>query len=102
MKKLTSWMEQRSKSSYILMLMVGGYLLYMVSEMVGGVSESEVNTALVYAFSVLFAVAAVVMLALGMFAFVGRHYREVLETDKQPEDMDLENDAEKEESVDEV
>ena len=102
MKKLTSWMEQRSKSSYILMLMVGGYLLYMVTEMVGGVSESKANIAVVYVFGVLFAVAAVVMLALAVFAFVGRHYREVLETDKQPEDMDLENDAEKEESVDEV
>ena len=74
----------------------------MVTEMVGGVSESKASIAVVYGFGVLFATAAVVILALAVFAFVGRHYREVLETDKQPEDMDLENDAEKEESVDEV
>lgn len=79
MKKLTDWMNERKRSSFILMLIVGAYLFYSIYKMLEGLKTLETSHTPVYIFMGVFAVGGVALFALGLIALIGGHYKEKFE-----------------------
>ena len=76
MKKVNAWMERRSITSFVLALLVGAYLIYAIWQMYNGLNELSGSPMPVYCFMALFAFAAIVLLAGGVYALIGGHYAE--------------------------
>lgn len=76
MKKLNAWMEQRSMTSFILALLVGAYLIYAIRQMYDGLAVLSGSPIPIYCFMAVFGLAAVVLLAGGLYALLGGHYSE--------------------------
>lgn len=91
MKKLIVWMEGRTKNSFLLLLVVGGYLLYAVYEMYKGLPEVTGNVAVIYAAMALFVVAGVLLVAVAVFAMRGKHYREALPHSQEDDSAEAES-----------
>ncbi len=81
MKKITDWMDGRSRVSFILMLVVGVYLFYAIYKMYQGIGEMTSSPIPIYIFIGLFAVVGAGLLIFGLFAFVSGHYRRSWERD---------------------
>ena len=79
MNKLTKWMDERKRSSFILMLIVGAYLYYSIYKMFQGLETLETSHTPVYIFMGVFAVGGTVLFALGLIALIGGHYKEKFE-----------------------
>ena len=93
MKKLTDWMERRSRMSFILMLVVGAYLFYAPYNMYRGLDTLTGSPIPIYNFMILFAAVGTALLILGSFAFVSGHYMEKatersLETDTNEDTLE--------------
>ena len=93
MKKLTDWMEQRSRMSFILMLVVGAYLFYATYNMYRGLDTLTGSPVPIYIFMILFAAVGAALLIVGSFAFVSGHYMEKatersLETDTDEDTLE--------------
>ena len=76
MDKLHSWLDKRPLTSHILLLMVGGYLLYDVFNLYKSLPDHSGSPMPVYVFMALFSVTGAVMLLFGIYAVVTGHYRE--------------------------
>ena len=79
MNKLTKWMDERKRSSFILMLIVGAYLYYSIYKMFQGLETLETSYTPVYIFMGVFAVGGTVLFILGLIALIGGHYKEKFE-----------------------
>lgn len=96
MKKLTEWMNERKRSSFILMLIVGAYLFYSIYKMFQGLETLETSHTPVYIFMGVFAVGGALLFALGLIALIGGHYKEKFETDDETDSAEEETEKEDE------
>ena len=109
MNKLTKWMNERKRSSFILVLIVGAYLYYSIYKMFQGLETLETSYTPVYIFMGVFAVGGTVLFILGLIALIGGHYKEkfelsedeeAAETDEETEENDEETDKEADDKTD--
>lgn len=97
MNKLKKWLDERKRSSFILMLIVGAYLYYSIYKMFQGLETLETSHTPVYIFMGVFAVGGTVLFALGLIALIGGHYKEKFELsgeETQTDDAEKEDDRE--------
>ena len=94
MNKLTKWMDERTRSSFILMLIVGAYLYYSIYKMFQGLETLETSYTPVYIFMGVFAVGGTVLFILGLIALIGGHYKEKFELSEDEEAAEADEEAE--------
>ena len=96
MNKLTKWMDERKRSSFILMLIVGAYLYYSIYKMFQGLETLETSYTPVYIFMGVFAVGGTVLFILGLIALIGGHYKEKFELSEDEEAAETDEETDKE------
>ncbi|MBQ3985748.1 MAG: hypothetical protein II635_02195 [Oscillospiraceae bacterium] len=94
MNKLTKWMDERKRSSFILMLIVGAYLYYSIYKMFQGLETLETSHTPVYIFMGVFAVGGTVLFILCLIALIGGHYKEKFELSEDEEAAEADEEAE--------
>ena len=77
-------MKKIKRSSYILMIIVGAYLLFADYKMWINIQEgaSEVKTIILYSAGILFALVAVVFFGISVFALIKGYYKEKTDEEK--------------------
>ena len=74
-EKLNKFLSRHNQTSLILWLIVGIYLVYQAYQILSG-DMGNANHLLLYVFSALFIVVGVVIVAVSLYALIGKHYQQ--------------------------
>lgn len=74
-EKLNKFLSRHNHTSLLLWLVVGCYLVYQAYEILSG-DMGSANHLLLYIFSILFIVAGIAIVAVSLYAFIGKHYQQ--------------------------
>lgn len=74
-EKLNKFLGRRNQTSLLLWLIVGCYLVYQAYQILSG-DMGTANHLLLYIFSGLFIVAGLIIVAVSLYAFIGKHYQQ--------------------------
>ena len=73
-EKLNKFLSRHNQTVVFLWLIVGGYLVYLAYQILTG-DMGTANHLLLYIFSILFIVVGVLIVALSLYALIGKHYQ---------------------------
>lgn len=74
-EKLNKFLSRHNQMSLFLWLVVGGYLVYQAYQILSG-DMGTANHLVLYIFSALFIVVGVVIVAVSLYALIGKHYQQ--------------------------
>ena len=74
-EKLNKFLCRHNQTSIFLWLIVGGYLVYQAYQILSG-DMGSANHLLLYVFSALFIVAGLAIVAVSLYALIGKHYQQ--------------------------
>ena len=72
--KLNKFLSRHDQTSIFLWLIVGGYLVYLAYQILTG-DMGTANDALLYVFCALFIIAGGLIVAVSLYALIGKHYK---------------------------
>lgn len=73
-EKIDKLLSNRNQSSVVLWLIAGGYLVYLVYQILSG-DMGETNRLIIYATCALFIIAGLALVAVSLYALIGKKYQ---------------------------
>ena len=73
--KLNKFLSHHNQTSIFLWLIVGGYLVYLAYQILTG-DMGTANRALLYFFCVLFILVGTLIVAVSLYALIGKHHQQ--------------------------
>ena len=74
-EKLNQFLSRHNQTALLLWLIVGVYLIYQAYQILTG-DMGTANHLLLYIFSALFIVAGLAIVAVSLYALIGKHYQQ--------------------------
>ena len=74
-EKLNKFLCRHNQTSIVLWFVVGAYLVYQAYQILSG-DMGTANHLLLYIFSALFIVAGLAIVAVSLYALIGKHYQQ--------------------------
>ena len=102
MEKLVAWMKTCRQNLFVMMLVVGGYLVYLAYDIVSNAGSTEGRIWPLYLAAVLFALCGAFIFGMSLLALVKGYYVEKNSTEEAPadEEDDADDETETEEFID--
>ena len=84
-EKLNKFLSRHNQTSIVLWFVVGAYLVYQAYQILSG-DMGTANHLLLYIFSALFIAAGLAIVAVSLYALIGKHYQQLQSPSDDGED----------------